>query len=66
MTTDVPFSGPNKITPEDFELTVKRWFETFADSLDEFDASHREVAEGVDRESEIDVSVRFTAFDTTG
>ena len=56
------FPNPDEITPEAFELTVKQWFETFSDSISDFDAQHREVLAGSDGEYEIDVSVRFTAF----
>ena len=56
------FPDPDTISPEQFELTTKRWFESFAERIDEFDAQHREIIAGADGEFEIDVSVRFTAF----
>ena len=56
------FPNPKDITPEEFELTTKRWFESFSESLDALDARDREVITGSDGEFEIDVSVRFTAF----
>lgn len=56
------FPNPDDITPEEFELTIKRWFESFAESLDSFDTKHRENVTGLDGDFEIDVSVRFSAF----
>lgn len=56
------FPSTNELTPSEFELTVKRWFESFADSVDEFEANHLESIQGLDGEFEFDVTLRFTAF----
>ncbi len=56
------FPRPGDITPKEFEETVKRWFEHFAEKLKSFEATHLESHTGVDGEYEIDVTVRFTAF----
>ena len=56
------FHAVDDITPIDFELLVKRWFEAQAGSISSFDAKHRELLAGVDGEYEIDVSIRFSMF----
>ncbi len=53
---------PKSITPSEFELCVKRWFEAAAGTLDDFSAVHREHHLGSDGDYEIDVTVRFKAF----
>lgn len=56
------FPPVEAITPTEFELLVKRWFESFSESLDSFEATHLEKMVGQDGEFDIDVTVRFTAF----
>ena len=56
------FKNPDKLTPEEFELTVKRWFEAAAGDWESFDSQHRELVGGMDGEYEIDVTIRFRAF----
>ena len=56
------FQNPEEITPVQFELMVKSWFESFADSLEEFTAQHLETIQGTDGDFAFDVTVRFTAF----
>jgi len=60
--TFMQFPDPDKTSPEEFELTIKRWFESFSETLDSFETEHRQKMSGTDGEFEIDVSVRFTAF----
>jgi restriction system protein len=56
------FPNPEDITPTEFELMVKSWFESVADSLDEFTVQHLETIQGSDGEFAFDVTIRFTAF----
>ena len=56
------FSGVDEITPTEFELAVKRWFDSFSGELDEFRTIHKESVSGVDGNFEIDVSIRFRVF----
>lgn len=56
------FPKRDEITPEDFELTVKAWFDSFAESLDDFSSQHLESVNGMDGDFEFDVTIRFTAF----
>lgn len=56
------FPNPEEITPTEFELMVKSWFESVADSLEEFTAQHLETIQGSDGEFAFDVTARFTAF----
>lgn len=56
------FPNPEDITPTEFELMVKSWFESVADSLEEFTAQHLEAIQGSDGEFAFDVTIRFTAF----
>ena len=53
---------PIRISPEDFEQTVKSWLVASAGALESFEASHRDVLDGSDGEYEIDVAVRYKAF----
>ncbi len=65
MSTDdsiQPFPPVDGITPEEFELLVKGWFEAQATSLESFEARHKAKVSGMDGDFEIDVSVRFTMF----
>jgi len=57
------FPNPANITPQEFERTVHAWFEHFPEKLHSFDATHLESHTGVDGDYEIDVTIRFTAFD---
>ncbi len=53
---------PDAITPKEFELCVKEWFEAAAGQTKAFQAEHREKLRGSDGEYEIDVTIRFKAF----
>ena len=57
------FPDPQKISPEDFELLVKDWFESCQGNLDSFQAQHRKKLRGYDGEYEIDVSISFKLFE---
>jgi len=50
-----------EITPEEFELFVKRNLESYGDKLVRFEARHREVLQGSDADYEIDITARFEA-----
>lgn len=50
-----------EITPEEFELFVKRNLESYGDKLVGFKAQHREVLQGSDGDYEIDITARFEA-----
>lgn len=56
------FPDPEQISPDEFELMVKKWFESFSDDFDSFTSEHREQVSGVGGDYEIDVTVRFRAF----
>ena len=56
------FPSIDELTALEFERTVKRWFESVAETLDEFEAHHLEPIKGMDGEFAFDVSLRFTAF----
>lgn len=56
------FPDPEQISPEEFELMVKGWFDSFSDDFDSFASEHRESLNGFDGDYEIDVTVRFQAF----
>ncbi len=56
------FEAVEDITPLEFELLVKQWFESQSEWIDSFDAQHRELLTGADGEFEIDVSIRFKMF----
>lgn len=56
------FKNPHKMSPEEFELTVKKWFEAAAGPLTSFETAHRELVGGLEGEYEVDVAVRFKAF----
>jgi restriction system protein len=56
------FEAVKDITPSEFELLVKQWFEAQSESIDSFDSQHRELLAGADGEFEIDVSIRFKMF----
>lgn len=52
---------PDDITPNEFELLVKSWFDGVGGALENFEVLHREVIDGQDGAYEIDVSIRFRA-----
>ena len=52
---------PLEITPEEFEIFVRRRLENQGADLKEFRTEHREVLTGVDGDYEIDVTARFEA-----
>jgi hypothetical protein len=58
------FPNPQDITPRDFEIAVKKWFEAsaHAKSLDTFEVKHLDAMKGVDGEYEFDVTIRFSMF----
>jgi restriction system protein len=51
-----------KITSVQFELEVKRFMESTARKLEEFQTEHRESIEGPDGTYEIDITARFRIF----
>lgn len=55
------FRNPQNMTPEEFELEVKKWFEAAAGSLTSFETAHRENVNGLEGNYEVDVTIRFTA-----
>ena len=50
------------ITPREFELLVKSWFENVGDPMESFEVAHLETLPGADGEYTFDVTVRFRAF----
>jgi restriction system protein len=50
-----------ELTPEQFELSVKRILEASSFGLSEFRATHREIVAGIDGAYEIDITARFQA-----
>lgn len=59
------FEQPISITPQEYELEVKKILDASGFSLSEYDSSHLESVNGVDGEYVIDVVARFTALDVT-
>ncbi|HEY9826779.1 MAG TPA: restriction endonuclease [Stenomitos sp.] len=57
------FEQPISITPQEYELEVKKILDASRASLIEYDSSHLETVNGVDGEYIIDVVARFTALD---
>jgi restriction system protein len=55
------FPSVEKITPQQFELQVKRWLESVSSPLEAFTANHLDKLEGSDGEYTIDVTARFKA-----
>ncbi|MGH8050533.1 MAG: restriction endonuclease [Arenimonas sp.] len=55
------FQSVSNITPEEYEIQVKKWFESCGDELNLFSVTHREILSGTDGDYEIDVVVRFKA-----
>src|SRR4051812_44422958 len=54
------------ISPEDFELRVKRYVELSAEGrLENFRAVHREIVSSSDGDYEIDITARFRALEVT-
>ena len=56
------FSNPENLSPEEFELLVKEWFESCRGELSSFKATHRHVKSGYDGDYEIDVAISFEVF----
>jgi restriction system protein len=52
---------PLELTPEAFELEVKKDLDRVGAGLTDYQSQHREVLAGTDGEYEIDIAVRFTA-----
>jgi restriction system protein len=51
------------LTPEEYELHVKRYIERFADDVKDFYVTHRERHTASEGEFEIDITVRFQLLD---
>jgi len=51
-----------KLSPEEFELAVKSWFDATGRKLTEYKSSHREKVQGSDGIYEIDIKVAFQEF----
>jgi len=49
------------ITPEQFELLVKRWLDSGGQKLESFETAHLDQLEGIDGEYTFDVTARFKA-----
>jgi len=58
MPREIP---PVELSPEQFEMEVKRILDTAGARLDSFRATHRQVLSGAEGDYEIDVAVRFEA-----
>ena len=56
------FLNPEDLSPEEFELLVKEWFESCKGELASFQATHRQVKSGHDGDYEIDVAISFEVF----
>ncbi|MGH6870034.1 MAG: restriction endonuclease [Rhizomicrobium sp.] len=52
---------PPRLTPEEFELEVKKNLDSAAVGLSDYKSRHREIVAGADGEYEIDITARFTA-----
>lgn len=50
------------LTPEQFELEVKKIIETLGSKLTNFESKHLEKIQGMDGEYEVDITARFEAF----
>lgn len=57
------FEQPISVTPQEYELEVKKILDASGISLIEYDSSHLETINGVDGEYIIDVVARFIALD---
>ena len=57
------FEQPISVTPQEYELEVKKILDASGVWLVEYDSSHLETLNGVDGEYVIDVVARFTALD---
>jgi len=57
------FPNPDDITAIEFELLVKKWFESCSLNLNSFNVEHRKKINGMDGEYEIDIFIKFTVFD---
>jgi len=52
----------SRITPKEFELLVKDWFESLGSPMECFEVNHLETIPGTDGEYTFDVTIRFKAF----
>jgi restriction system protein len=52
---------PVELSPEQFELEIKKMLEAGGAKLDSFRATHRQILHGAEGDYEIDVAVRFEA-----
>ncbi len=57
------YENPSNInlTPDEFELEVKKIIEASRETLESFSVTHKDLIDGVDGEYEIDVAARFSA-----
>lgn len=55
------FPPVGALTPEQFELLVKRWLDSGGQKLESFETAHLEQIEGLDGEYKFDVTARFKA-----
>jgi restriction system protein len=55
------FPPVGAITPEQFELLVKRWLSSVGQFLESFQTTHLEQVQGLDGEFKFDVTARFKA-----
>ncbi|WP_444935245.1 restriction endonuclease [Microbulbifer sp. JMSA004] len=56
------FPNPEDLSPEEFELLVKEWFESCKGELSSFNATQRQIKSGYDGDYEIDVAISFEIF----
>jgi restriction system protein len=61
----VKFEEPISVTPEDYELAVKKILDAASVSLVEYKSSHLESVQGMDGEYIIDVVANFTALNVS-
>ena len=56
------FPPIDRITPTEFEVLVRDWFEKVGHGMESFEVAHLETLPGTDGEYTFDVTVRFKAF----
>lgn len=56
------FPPIDQLSPTEFEVLVKSWFETVGHPMESFEVAHLETLPGADGEYTFDVTVRFKAF----
>ena len=56
------FPPLDQLSPTEFEVLVKSWFEKVGGALESFEVSHLETLPGADGEYAFDVTIRFRAF----